>query len=529
MQYANNKQSIKMSTQKGSSTTIICGVLFFISLAFFLTELFTNPQRLSQNGPVIVLDKPQTLNVEVGNDTLKVRLNRGDSLRILGVERFTYTQRFLVETSNGNRGWMDTYTLPVKQTLVNGKNAGDTVTIASQIFIGTSKYPSGYNVLLKDGTKIETKAKDFEPAFNNWTKLELSKSIVTSCGTEKHYRSLTGLTLRELEKKIGPALQIFHNKEGYIAQFQAMAFNPADGKFYHPIYKLNPNGISENVEFEYFKDRNSSILKRLPGAGFILNMSFTNVSIRSSIYEKEAVSSQISGFKRYMIYALIAIVLIGVLVWIFITPSIPVLAMGWLIGFPKVFAVFSDKALKWTMFGVSVVFTYYWIVALLGWGMFWPFAIAIMAISWYIFKYASSDLCTVPHTRCPKCHRLNTIHFFDDELYDTRYEKGVDVVKGKLLGTSFSEHKTWTDVTRIKMYSDGSSSSYTNKENIQKHRIRHDTYQMINYELTYRIDYYHDHYFCDECMHEEVLNSTKWTEVDRKYLGSHSDTFSHEV
>lgn len=518
-----------MSSQKGSGVTTICGVLFLISLACFLTELFTNPQKFDLSGPVVVLDKPQTLSMAFGNDTVKVRLNRGDSLKILGMERFTYEQKFLVETSNGNRGWMDTYFLPVRQILIKGENAGDTITLTSQKIIGTSKNIDGYKAMLPDGTQIDTKANGFEPAIDNWTDLKFSNVIVTSTGTEKHYASLTGLSLTEIEKKIGPAFQIFRNAEGTIAQFQAMAYNPTDGKFYRPIYTFNSDGIADKVEFNYYKDRNSSILKHAPAAGFILDMKFSSLSIRTSIYEKGVVSERVAGFKRFMVYVMIVIVLAGVLVWLFATPSIPVLAMGWLIRFPKVFAALTDGALRWLMFGVSVIFTYYWLVLMLSWGMFWLFAFGVIIASWYLFRYASSELCTIPHTRCPRCHRLHTIFFDDEVLYDTRYEKGADVVRGKHLGTSFSKHTTWTDVTKITKYADGHNDTYNYRENVRRHKIRHDTYQMIDYELTYRVDYYHEHYVCDECFYEEILNSAKWTEIDRKVVGSHTDTFSHEV
>lgn len=518
-----------MSAHKGTGTTTICGVLFFISLAIFLTEFFSNSQRFESNAPVVILDKPQTLSMNFGNDTLKVRLHRGDSLKILGIDRTTYSQRFLVETQTGNRGWMDTYYLPVKQILVKGNNIGDTITITSQKYTGSSTFISGYKAVLENGTEIETQAGKFEPAIDDWTKLKLSDVIVTSCGTEKHYSSLIGLSLTELENKIGPAFQVLRNDKGIIAQFKTLVYNTEDGKFYYPIFKFNPDGVSETVEFEYYKDRNSSILKHIPFAGFIFDIPFTSASIRSSIYEKFVISETIAGFKRFMIYVLVVIVLAGILIWLLVTPSIPVLAMGWMICFPKVFALFPDKALKWLMFGVLLISTYYWTVLMMGWGMFWPFGIGVFAASWYIFKYASSELCTIPHTRCPHCHRLYTIHLDDEVLYDTRYEKGADVVRGKLLDTSYSKYKTWTQVTTTTTYSNGSKSTSSHRENEQNHKVRHDTYQMIDYELTYRIDYYHDHYVCEDCFFEEILNSTKWTEVDRKMVGSHTDTFSREV
>lgn len=518
-----------MSANRDLGTQIVCGAICIVTLVIFLTELFTNHQQYDPNGPEVVLEKPQMLEMAFGTDTLDLSLKSGDTIKILGIDRTTYRQTYLVETTDGDRGWLDTYSLPLAQIMVDGNENGDTVSIVGQKFRGKTQHVDGYIAKLYDGTEVETRADEFEPIIKNWTNYKLSNVTITSIGTEDHYRSMLGLSLPEIEHKIGPAYQILHQNGETVAQFKALSYDLKDGKSYYPIYRFNSEGLSDNVYFEYHKDRNDWLLKRIPGVSMILNMPFTSMIIRTSIYEKGATSETISGLEKFLMIALAVIILTGSLVWLFMTPSILTLAMGNLMAFPKVFYFLSDSVLKWLMIGITISLTYYWTVVMLAWGMFWWITPIIFVTSWYLCRYAISDLCTIPHTRCPHCKRLHTIALDDHVLYDTKYEKGADVVKGKLLDTSYSKYKTWTQVTKTTTYGDGHKESSSWRENETNHKIKHNTYQMIDYEVTYRVDFYHNHYICEECNYEEIIDTTEMTEVDRKFVGSHEGTFSNEV
>ena len=75
--------------------------------------------------------------------------------------------------------------------------------------------------------------------------------------------------------------------------------------------------------------------------------------------------------------------------WMFFTPQLPVLLMGWLMKFPPVFAFLSDKMLRLLMFGVTVVSVYVWSVMMMAWGMFPFWSVLIIIFGWYAFTLAA--------------------------------------------------------------------------------------------------------------------------------------------
>ena len=490
---------------------------------------FMQKNKLRFDGPTVVLDKAQKLLINFGSDSLCVSMARGDSLRILGLRRYTSQQQFLVQTPQGDRGWIQCDKLPLAEVLSKGPHKGDTIRLTGEKFIGTGTYVHGYHALLPDGSEIETKASDFIPAFEGWQDLVLDDNLMTAIGTQAHFSSLIGRTLGELEAKIGPAVQVYRRPDGSaLAQFRAKAMG-SDGKFYNPAYTIGADGRAVEVKFDYKSDRGDWLLKFLPGAGMILNTPLTGAMIRTSVYSWEYDPLNTKGFKLALFYAVAVMAMLLGLFWMFFTPSLPVLLMGWLLQFPSVFAMLSDKALKYIMLALSVFCTYWWAVSMLAWGMFWPFLLLILFFSRYCYKAATCVLCTSPHQRCPVCHRLHTIKFDFDELVSTEYKTGSDIRRGKMLGKSHSWYQTYDLITTTWRNADGSTNTSTRKANYKNHKQVHETYEMIEYDVTYRVDHYHDHWLCEECAFEEILDNTVCTEVDRQRTGSHTDTHTYEV
>lgn len=178
---------------------------------------------------------------------------------------------------------------------------------------------------------------------------------------------------------------------------------------------------------------------------------------------------------------------------------------------------------------VAVVNAYYWSVVMLAWGIFWPFLIIVLLTSRYFFTLATCVLCQKPHIRCPKCRRVYTIRFDHDDFIKTTYEKGSDIKRGDLLGKSTSKYQTWDKVTTRITYGDGHSRTYTENKNYKDHKVEHRTYELLNFEVTYKLDHYISHYICGKCKFEEELPWVNYTEVDRKYVGSTTTTESQEV
>lgn len=509
--------------------TTVCFVLMLLTLIPLIGDIVSQERGLKEDGPVVVLEKPHKMLMKFGKDSLYVPLSRADSLKILGLRRYTSQQVFLVQTFDGNRGWVQSDILPIAEVLTSEPNKGDTIRLTGQKYIGSGTYVHGYFAKLPDGTEIETKADNFVPVLDNWQDMVLDDNLMTAIGTEAHFASMTGRTLAQLESEIGPAIQIYRNADGtMLAQFSAKAMG-ADGKFYNPTYTFASDGRATDVRFDYESDRGDWLLSLLPGSGAILNMPLTGALIRTGVYSWEYDKLNTHGFKLVMFYALAISVMIFGIFWLFFTPSVLVLAMGWLLRFPKVFWPLSDKALRYIMLGVSIICTYWWAVALLGWGMFWPFLLILLFASRYCYRAASRILCGVPHERCPHCRRIHTIKFDHDELYDTEYKTGSEIRQGKLLGTRHSWYQTYDLITTTYKDGHGNTSTSTRKANYKNHKQEHSTYEMIEYDVTYQVDHYHDYWVCDECGFEEILQSTTCNEIDRRRTGSYTDTFTSDV
>lgn len=513
-----------------SRPTTLCFILMCVTALSIIADRLMSNSRLRDDNPVVVLERPQKMLMKFGDDSTFVALNRGDSLKIKGLQRYSSNQAYLVETPAGDRGWLQADQLPIPVIISDGAHKGDTITLTGQKYIGANRYVHGYFAKLPDGTEIEVRAKNFIPALDGWQDMTFDDNLMTGIGTERRFESFKGLSLSEIEAKIGPAFEVYHLKDGGVmAQFWAKAFNGKNGKFYQPVYTFSPDGVATEVTFNYKSDRSDWLLAFLPGAGMIFDFPLTGALIRTSVYSLEYDPLNTTGVKYVLYYGAALLAMVFGVVWMFMTPSLIVLAMGWLVRFPKSFALLSDRALKITMLVVTVVCTYWWAVAMLGWGMFWPFLIIMVYVSRFSFTTASSILCTFPHLRCPHCHRLYTIEYSHDELYETQYKTGRDVRINRLLDTDYSKYRTYDLITTTHYHSDGRVTKSRSKANYKTHEIRFDTYEMIDYDVTYRVDFYHNHYVCDDCFYDEIINSQTCKEVDRRQSGTHIETRTKET
>ena len=257
--------------------TVVCFVLMLMTLIPLIGDIISQERQLKEDGPVVVLEKPHKMLMKFGKDSLYVPLSRADSLKILGLRRYTSQQVFLVQTIDGNRGWLQSDILPIAEVLTSEPNKGDTIRLTGQKYIGSGTYVHGYFAKLPDGTEIETKADNFIPVLDNWQDMVLDDNLMTAVGTEAHFASMTGRTLEQLESEIGPAIQIYRNADGtMLAQFSAKAIGP-DGKSYNPVYTFTTDGIAADIRFDYENDRGDWLLSLLPASGAILNMPLTTV------------------------------------------------------------------------------------------------------------------------------------------------------------------------------------------------------------------------------------------------------------
>ncbi len=502
----------------------ICAILFIVTLLSLIAEVCSTSNQAKSDGPVIKLTAQQKMPVEIGHDTTLRTIAKGDSIRIIGFKRLTYEQKILIETSRGDRGYLQPSQLPLEYLVVGGKHKGDTLVSMRPKYLGDASHSvHKYEAKTSSGSDIEIKGEDFVPLLDGWEDYNLDNAF--SVASRKGMEKCKGMTLAEIEKKYGMARNVLVLPDGSSkATFWVYAYG-TDGRRYKPTVTFDSEGGASDFEFEFIKGKvkNAWLLRILPLSGVIIDMPLTRLLTQSDAYSMPSRSGKSTP---WYIYVLFVFALIALLAWYLLTPSLIVLLMGWLIAYPAAFKPLSNKALRIIIFIISVVCCYFWLISLMAWGMHWILIIPVFFVSRYCYRLATEYLGDyVPHQRCPECRHIHTIAFDHDEITGTKYMKGADIKKDKLLGSRDSRYQSWTQVTTT--WSDGSKSSH--KENIQNHKMRHDTYQYIDFEVTYLVTFYLNHFICSNCRHHETNESTTQKEVDRKIVGAHTDTESYEV
>lgn len=502
--------------------TLICAILFVLAFATSVADICTTCNQVKSDGPVIALASSQKLPVVLSNDTAFVSLAKGDSLRILGFSRLTYRQDVLVQTSRGDRGKLDVSQLPIRQLVIEGENKGDTIiSLASE---SLTRRLHEYTARTAAGKELELRADDFVPILDGWEGYNLGNNASTSVTTQKSLEKCKGETLEEIEKKYGMAYNILVGADGVRkAKFRIYAYG-ADGKIYTPTITFDRQGGATDFSFDLLNGKaNNSWLLGNPLAATVISMPLTRLLTRSDVY---AMPNNTGQPTPWHIYILFIFAVIALLSWYLLTPSLIVLLMGWLIEYPLVFKPLSNRTLKLIIVVVAVVGTVFWMIALMAWGMYWLFTLPVIPVSYYCCRWATEYLDPyVPHLRCPVCKHIESIEFDHDEVTDTKYMKGADIKRDKLLSTYDERYQTWTQVTTT--YSDGSKTSH--REDVRNRKKRHDTYRYIDFEVTYLVTFYLNHFLCSHCSYHETSTSTTQEEVDRKIVGSHTDTESYDV
>ncbi len=501
--------------------TSICAILFVLTLASLIADTSTTGNQVKTDGPVVALASQQRLPVALNKDTTFVNLAKGDSVRILGFKRLTYRQDVLVETTRGDRGKLDASQLPIRQLVIDGENKGDTIVSLTPEYLSLSLHE--YKARTSTGKEIKLRAEDFAPILAGWEDFNLDNNASTSVATQKALEKCKGKTLEEIEKKYGMAYNVFVNADGgKKAKFRIYAYG-SDGKIHIPTITFDQEGQATDFSYDLLKGKaNNSWLLGNPLASAVISMPLTRLLTRSEVYTMPSKTGAIPWY-AYILFVLAIICLLG---WYLLTPSLLVLLMGWLIEYPVVFKSLSNSVLKMVIMTIAVVSTIFWMIALMAWGMYWLLTLFVIPVSYYCYRWATEYLEPyVPHQRCPQCKYIESIHFDHDEVTDTKYMKGSDIKRDKLLSTHDERYQTWTEVTT--KWSDGSKT--VSKKDVRNHKRRHDTYRYIDFEVTYFVTFYLNHFYCKKCKYHETSTSTTQEEVDRKVVGSHSGTESYEV
>lgn len=504
-----------------------CLIFLLVSLAAVVVGIWDGFfYDLKMDGPTICLENKAILRQEFNEDTLCTTLRAGENVKLLAIEKSSYGQEWLVETNKGNVGWIDAADLTqIRQILMDGKDEGDTVNIRPK---WSGNYIYEYIYINKDGEENKRSTSDFIPVFDGWEDYVYNRGRISGVKTQNTFeKNSIGETFEDLNDKYGRPHLVHIMRDGFKVQYNWKALEPSTGKMWKTNVLFNKDSVATAVEFADPSSRAAGWLKVLPLSSFIVDLPITTLMVRGSRYEP-MVFGVLDTTEWIITICMIPLILIWGYFWVFGTSTIPVLLMGWLLRFPKVFKMLSDKALMMTMFFVMLLSCYVWSIMLMAWGMPPIFALIILIVGWYNFSLAKSPLCQFPHERCPHCRELFSIHYDHRDFLKTEYEKGRDIIKGNKISERTEKWKRWTEVTTTKKYKSGRTETYTEKKNERTMARDYKTYLYFDYDLTYQVDHYRRYYKCDKCGFIEDDTTCAYKEIDRKFAGTHTAEIAGE-
>lgn len=516
-------KSLLLETENAPRRCLVCLILLACCIAVAVWD--GGGSDLKTDGPTLRLDSKATLRQRFDRDTICTTLAAGDSVRVLGIDRSSFGQKWLVRTPKGDIGWIDASDLTgIRQIVTDGKDKGDTVSVKAK-WLGSHIHQ--YVYINSKGEEKERSTSGFIPVLEGWDDFEYNRDGRAGvCSAAKFEKKVLGKSLAEVNRSFGtPVLQRV-TPQGIEAQYSWKIFEPSTGRMLRPDVTFTPDSVASGISFGDPTVRAASWLRHMPLASTIIDWPVTSLMIRGSRYNTFVDAMPSTGMKILMICMAVA-VLICYFFWLFFTPQLPVLLMGWLVKFPPVFYVLSDQILRIVMLAVMLVSVYIWSVMMMAWGMFPFWSVLILALGWYAFTLAASLLCEYPHIRCPRCKRLYTIKFDHEVLEKSEICKGEDIRQGKLLGRRTASWKAWTEVTTTKTYSSGRKETFTHNEDYHTQNQDYRTYEYIKYDITYRLDYYRRYYKCEHCGLVEETTWVDYTELDRQESGRYAHEVAH--
>ena len=501
-----------------------CFIYVLIILGIHMLELWSSSScTLETDGPVITLENRAVMVQRFDEDTIRTTLPSGSEVKVLAIQSSWVGQEWYVETESGEIGKIDAvYLTQIKQVITDGRDQGDTVSIRA------GKSDRYYYYINSKGKESESVKDRFIPVFDGWDDYQYDHSTVAGiCSKGKFEKRAIGSSLEKVNRRFGSPLQLHRTADGVIAEYSWKAFDPETGKMWRPIVTFDKDDVAVSVSYTKPKSTASGFLSALPLSETIIDSWFTTLMVRGARYKSVADCAPTASDYLYLI-PLFIVTILGVIIWVLSSASLPVLVMGWLLRFPKAFKELDDRPLKYVILAVMLSAWYVWSIIMMAWGMFPFFALVMLVISWYSYSLAKSPLETTPHCRCPKCRHMYTIQFDHEEYEGTTYHTGREIERGKLLGERKEKWREWTEVTTH--WTKGSESWTTvDKKNCRTMARKHRTYEYLSYDVTYEVKHYREFHVCSVCGHVEETTYCDSREVNRKYQGSHASETSGEA
>ena len=239
--------------------------------------------NLKTDGPIICLERKATLGQPFDLDTICTTLAAGDSVRVLGVDRSSFGQKWLVETHKGDIGWIDASDLSgISQIVTDDADKGDTVSVKAK-WLGS--FIHRYIYSNSKGEEKERSTDGFIPVFDGWEDYEYNRDGYAGvCSVEKFEKAVIGKSLDEVNDRFGsPVLQRI-TPNGIEAQYSWKIFEPSTGRMLRPDVSFSPESVASAVSFVAPTSRAAFWLRHMPLASTIIDWPVTSLMIRGSRY-----------------------------------------------------------------------------------------------------------------------------------------------------------------------------------------------------------------------------------------------------
>lgn len=498
----------------------ICAIALAVTVGIHLVNWITNDNSAPICPDTVKLEKPATLHGRVNNEDFAIKVKVGHEVKILGARKGTSSvpEKLWVELEDGSRGFIycTDFNLEYKAQLKDEKRL---------VPVKVKEYDGNKMVCeLKDGTVKKLSCDDVYPLWpNSWKFKYLSTNTYSSyISKEKFERKYIGSTLEKNDKRMVPARYVVKKGKQTYAFYPMYVLNTSDGIRYTPTVVYDESGEAKSYINEDSRKRSKFFLKIMPLVGATVDNPLCHSLIQGSMYQispqakgESSLTKKILGLLIFLIY------LVFVIIWLYVTPLIPVLLLCVLMHYPKILYPFSNKALFILMLVLAFACTYLWGVLLLGWGIMWLFLLPLPLVVMFAFSFVTAPVASsAPCGRCLKCRSIETMEFVDT-VYDHEYKTTSKEKKyAKTLDVQKRRWQTWTDV--ITTYSDGSKE--TRKENVQDHEETRTTSLFNDYNVLYNVTVYKNNYTCCVCGQHEHNFSEKYDELKRDFLGSHTET-----
>lgn len=506
---------------------MVCCAIVIVVIAALVCNAFMLGENFS--GPIEKIEAPQTAKMYIPiahKDTLWLKVAKGDSLWVLGMQGSQEKSRHAlwVQNHRGDRGFIPIEDLGYELKAVNPHTSQlETVTI-----LDFDPSFSRYYCKFADGTikKIDH-AKVFPQVPDEWKAhcINIEGAKVTM-SADKFESLVMGKTLEEIEQLTYPARLVVCHADSTIAYFAFTDVLDLDGSKSHtrPMVRFDKDGIATSCTFDVANAKaDKFILRYLPLVKQIVDAPIVQNTIRTPFWTPSLYMTDAPPTLPHK--ALVVVFVAFALLWLWLTPLMPMALMGVLMHLPATFKPLNNLALRGLMILVGLVSCYVWFVAIQMWGHFWPLLIINIVIAYIAYCYMASPLDNLtPHDRCLQCRSLFAMEFVND-VFDHEYQEwGSDSKKVQTLGKKRFSYQTWTHVTTH--YSNG--KTYSHNENYQTHTGTTTTSLYNDYKVLYKVTVTKRTFKCCKCGRLEHDYLRSWQEIDRQHIGQHIDTSSHE-